>query len=99
MDETLVLVALDLSGRPYLAYDVQVPVWTVGSFPTELVPEFFRALVNNAALTLHLRLLSGENSHHIIEALFKGFGRALREAVSFNPLETGIPSTKGKLES
>lgn len=99
MDEALVLVALDLSGRPFLAYDVHVPVWTVGNFPTELVPEFFRALVNNAGLTLHLRLLSGENSHHIIEALFKGFGRALREAVSINPLETGIPSTKGRLES
>lgn len=97
MDEALVLAAVDLSGRPYLSYEVTVPCSQVGEMPVELVPEFFRALVNNAGMTLHLRLLNGENTHHIIEALFKGFARALRAAVALNELESGVPSTKGKL--
>jgi len=97
MDEALVLVAVDLSGRPFFAYDVKISAWMVGSFPVELVPEFFRAFANNARVTLHMRLLSGENAHHIIEALFKGCGRALQEAVSVNPRESGVPSTKGNL--
>jgi len=97
MDEALVLVAVDLSGRPFFAYDVEIGPWIVGSFPVELVPEFFRAFANNAGITLHMRLLSGENAHHIIEALFKAFGRALQEAVSVNPRESGVPSTKGSL--
>ncbi len=97
MDETLVMVALDISGRPYLAYDVEVEGWAVGDFPLELVPEFFRAFVNNAGLTLHLRLLSGRNCHHIVEALFKGCARALRQAVDLSPRESGVPSTKGVL--
>lgn len=97
MDEALVMVALDISGRPYLAYEVEVERWTVGDFPLELVPEFFRAFVNNAGLTLHLRLLSGKNSHHVVEAIFKGCARALRQAVDLSSRESGVPSTKGVL--
>jgi len=97
MDEALALVAVDLSGRPYLDYDVKIAGWAVGGLPLELVPEFFRAFTNHARLTLHLRLITGQNTHHIVEALFKGCARALREAVSRNDRETGIPSTKGKL--
>ncbi len=97
MDEALVLVSVDLSGRPYLGYDVHVFCDQVGKMPVEMVPEFFRALVNNAGITLHLRLLSGENTHHIIEVLFKGFARALRDAVAISEGESGVPSTKGKL--
>lgn len=97
MDEALVLVAVDLSGRPYFAYDVQVDGRALGDFPLELAPEFFRAFANNAGLALHLRLLSGENNHHIVEALFKGCARALREAVAVSAREKGVPSTKGVL--
>jgi imidazoleglycerol-phosphate dehydratase len=97
MDEALVLAAVDLSGRPYLGYDVPAEGWAVGDLPLELVPEFFRAFTYHAALTLHLRLISGKNTHHIIEALFKGCARALRQAVARDNRETGIPSTKGKL--
>ncbi|MGB9793338.1 MAG: imidazoleglycerol-phosphate dehydratase HisB [Thermacetogeniaceae bacterium] len=97
MDEALVMVALDISGRPYLAYEVEVEGWAVGDFPLELVPEFFRAFVNNAGVTLHLRLLSGRNSHHIVEAIFKGCARALRQAVALSLREDGVPSTKGVL--
>lgn len=97
MDEALALAAVDLSGRAYLAYEVDVNCQNVGEMPVELVPEFFRALVHNAGITLHLRLLSGENAHHIIEAIFKAFARALREAVTLNPRESGVPSTKGQL--
>ena len=97
MDEALALAAVDLSGRFYLAYDVDVNCQNVGEMPVELVPEFFRALVNNAGITLHLRLLSGENTHHIIEAVFKAFARAVREAVTLNLRESGVPSTKGQL--
>lgn len=97
MDEALVLVAVDLSGRPYFSYDVRAAGWAVGDLPLELVPEFFRAFANHAALTLHLRLLAGQNTHHIVEALFKGCARALREAVARSDREAGIPSTKGEL--
>ncbi|MGB4043241.1 MAG: imidazoleglycerol-phosphate dehydratase HisB [Thermacetogeniaceae bacterium] len=97
MDEALALVALDLSGRPFLSYEVEVPGQAAGDLPVELVPEFFRAIINNAGITLHMNLLSGDNTHHIIEVLFKGFARALREAVAFSERERGIPSTKGKL--
>lgn len=97
MDEALAMVAVDISGRPYLAYDVKMEGWTVGEFPVELVPEFLRAFVNNARITLHLRLLGGQNTHHIIEAVFKGFARALREAAAENGIEREIPSTKGRL--
>ncbi len=99
MDEALVLVAVDLSGRGYLACDLPFPTQKVGQFDTELVPEFLRALAQNAGITLHVRLLSGDNSHHIAEAAFKGLGRALGEAVALDTRRSGqIPSTKGVLE-
>ena len=98
MDETLILCAVDISGRSCLRYGLQVPTAKVGSFDTELVREFFESVVRNADLTLHIRQLDGENSHHIIEGTFKAFGRALAEAVSIDPETRGeIPSTKGVL--
>lgn len=97
MDEALAMVAVDLSGRPYLAYDAGIPGSSAGDLPVELVPEFFRALINNAGITVHLRLVSGANTHHSIEALFKGCARALREAVKPEERERGVPSTKGVL--
>lgn len=97
MDEALVMVALDFSGRSLLVFNVKLPALKVGSFDTELVPEFLRALARNAGLTLHVRLLHGGNTHHIIEAIFKGLGRALRQAVSLDPRRSDIPSTKGML--
>jgi imidazoleglycerol-phosphate dehydratase len=97
MDETLVLVALDFSGRTLLVYDVPLPAPKVGSFDSELVVEFLRALAHNAGLTLHAKLLYGSNTHHIIEALFKGLGRALGQAVALDPRRANIPSTKGVL--
>ena len=98
MDEALVLCALDLSGRSCLRYQAQIPSQKIGTFDTELVEEFFLALTRSAGMTLHLRQMDGTNSHHIVEAMFKAFGRALREAVSID--EAGrdeIPSTKGVL--
>jgi len=97
MDETLVLVAADLSGRPYLGLDLPLPAARLGNFESELVEEFLRAFANKARLTLHVRLLAGKNTHHIIEAVFKGLGRALDEATSREPRLTGVPSTKGVL--
>lgn len=97
MDDALVSAALDISGRPYLAYDVDVPIEIVGTFDTTLAEEFMRAVVNNAGLTLHLRLLAGGNAHHIVEAAFKAFARALKEAVAPDARVTGVPSTKGAL--
>lgn len=98
MDEALALVAVDLSGRACLGYCVPMPAQKVGAFDTELVQEFFLAFVREAAITLHLRLLAGENTHHIIEGVFKGFGRAMREACAIDPaFATDIPSTKGTL--
>ena len=98
MDEALVLCALDLSGRSCLRYGLEIPTEKVGSFDTELVEEFFAALCREAGLTLHLRQLDGTNSHHIIEAAFKAFARALREAVSLDgALSNELPSTKGVL--
>jgi imidazoleglycerol-phosphate dehydratase len=97
MDEALVLVAIDLSGRSCLAYEVNLTSPRVGSFDTELVEEFLRALVTNSGLTMHVKMLAGKNVHHIIEAIFKGLGRALRAACALDPRETGIPSTKGML--
>jgi len=97
MDEALVLVALDFSGRVLLVYDVPVPAQQVGAFDTELVVEFLRALAHNAGLTLHVKLLHGSNAHHIIEAIFKGLGRALGQAVARDPRRAAIPSTKGVL--
>ena len=98
MDEALILCALDLSGRACLRFTAAFPSEKIGTFDTELVREFFLAAVRNAALTLHLKMLDGENSHHIAEAMFKAFGRVLREAVSVDPALNGeIPSTKGVL--
>ena len=93
IDEALVRVAVDLSGRPYLVYDAATPVELVGTYDTSLTKHFFEALVANARITLHVQLLAGENSHHIQEAVFKAFAVALRRAVTRSG--TGIPSTKG----
>ena len=98
MDEALVLVAADLSGRSTLRYGLELPAQKVGTFDTELVEEFFLAFTRTAGVTLHLRQLDGSNTHHIIEAAFKGFGRALRQAVAIDPAAANdIPSTKGVL--
>lgn len=98
MDESLVLAAVDLSGRAYLAYAVNVPAAKVGSFDTELAEEFWQAFVRAAGCTLHIRQLAGSNSHHILEASFKAVARALRTAVSIDPELAGeIPSSKGVL--
>jgi len=97
MDECLVLVALDLSGRPYFAYDGGPVGESIAGFDSGLVAEFLRALVNHARLTLHVRVLVGGDVHHTIEAVFKGVGRALRQAVSPDPRAGGVPSTKGVL--
>lgn len=97
MDEALVQVVLDLSGRPYLAYNLDLAPGRIGSLETELLEEFLRAFVNHGALTLHVQKLAGRNGHHIAEALFKALGRAIREAASRDPRVEGIPSTKGNL--
>lgn len=97
MDEALVMAAVDISGRGQAFYEVPVGVERVGDFDTQLAKEFFIAFAREAGITLHARLICGENGHHIIEAAFKAVGRALREAVEVDPRETGIPSTKGCL--
>jgi imidazoleglycerol-phosphate dehydratase len=97
MDEALGACAIDISGRPYCSFDAALPVTSIAGFDTENAEEFFRAVANNAKLTLHLRALEGSNAHHKLEACFKAFARALREAVSLDETETGIPSTKGVL--
>jgi len=98
MDEALVLCAVDLSGRGSLRYSVNIPSQKIGSFDVELVQEFFTALSRTAGITLHLKQLAGENSHHIVEAMFKAFGRALKQAVSVDlAYADEIPSTKGVL--
>ena len=97
MDEALVMAAVDISGRGQAFYEVSVGVERVGDFDTQLAKEFFIAFAREAGITLHVRLICGENGHHIIEAAFKAVGRALREAVEVDPRETGIPSTKGCL--
>ena len=98
MDESLILTAVDISGRPHLSLDLEVPAKRVGNFDTELVSEFFLAFVRNAKLTLHIKKLAGRNTHHIIEGCFKSFGRTMDEATSFDPRKEGIvPSTKGVL--
>jgi imidazoleglycerol-phosphate dehydratase len=97
MDESLGECAIDISGRPYCAFDADLPLTTIAGFDTELTEEFFRAVANSAKLTLHVWVRSGSNAHHMIEAAFKAFARALREAVSIDPDERGVPSTKGTL--
>lgn len=97
MDEALLLAALDCSGRPFFVWDVSLPQPKIGTWDSELAEDFFRALAVNGGLTLHLRMLSGANTHHIVEGCFKAVARALREAVSSDPRERGVPSTKGTL--
>jgi imidazoleglycerol-phosphate dehydratase len=97
MDEALAACAVDLSGRPLLAWSGAIPATTIGGFETELAKEFFRAVASNAKLTAHVRLLAGTNAHHMVEACFKSFARALRTAVAVDPAETAVPSTKGVL--
>ena len=98
MDESLILTAVDISGRPHLAFDLEVPAKKVGNFDTELVSEFFLAFVRNAKLTLHIKKLAGRNTHHIIEGCFKSFARTMDEATSFDIRREGVlPSTKGVL--
>ncbi|MBN1628503.1 MAG: imidazoleglycerol-phosphate dehydratase HisB [Thermoleophilia bacterium] len=97
MDEALVLVALDLSGRPYFTYEGGPVAENIAGFESALVAEFLRAVVNNARMTLHVHVLAGGDVHHTIEAVFKAFGRSLRQAVTLDPRTAGIPSTKGVL--
>jgi imidazoleglycerol-phosphate dehydratase len=97
MDEALAEAAIDVSGRPLTAFAADLPDVTIAGFETELTEEFFRAVANNAKLTLHIWVRSGANAHHMVEATFKAFARALREAVAVDPSETGVPSTKGSL--
>jgi imidazoleglycerol-phosphate dehydratase len=95
LDEALIQIALDLSGRPYLVYEVETAPERIGTFDPQLAEEFFRAFVTTAGVTLHLKSLSGRNGHHVLEACFKGVARALRDAVRVEG--TGIPSTKDVL--
>jgi imidazoleglycerol-phosphate dehydratase len=97
MDETLVSVALDLSMRPYLVYNPGLKKRKIGVFDLDLIEEFYRAFVNHSGITLHINTLYGRNNHHIIEAIFKGVGRALDMASSLDPRITGVMSTKGRL--
>lgn len=97
MDETLVLCAIDLSGRPYLGFDAEFTCDKIGDMDTEMIREFFYAVSYSAGMNLHIRVLSGTNNHHIAEAIFKAFGKALDEAVSYDPRINGILSTKGSL--
>ena len=97
LDEALVLTSVDLSGRGFLAFDLPIQEEMIGEFPSALVVEFFRALAQNAGMTVHIRKISGENGHHIVEAAFKSFARSLQEAVSLSERVKGTPSTKGTL--
>ena len=97
MDETLVLTALDLSGRPYLCFDADFTVDRVGGFDTEMVKEFFYAVSYSCGMNLHIRQLAGKNNHHIIEAVYKSFAKALDEATGYDPRIQDVLSTKGTL--
>jgi len=99
LDEALIQVVVDCSGRPHLSFDLDIPSQKVGTYDTELVKEFFAAVSSNSGLTLHIRQLAGTNTHHIVEASFKSFARALRMATEIDPRRSGqIPSSKGVLE-
>ncbi len=98
MDETLVLCAIDLSGRPYLAFDLDLTIDKVGYLETELIKEFFYAISYSAGMNLHIKKLSGENNHHIIEAAFKAFAKALDEACTVDERIQGVLSTKGSID-
>lgn len=97
MDEALAQVVLDFSGRPYLVFEAEIPKITLGNFDTEMTEEFFRAVAVTSGMTLHIRVLYGKNVHHIIEAVFKAFARALAEAVAVDPRVKGVMSSKGAL--
>jgi imidazoleglycerol-phosphate dehydratase len=97
MDEALGMCAIDISGRPLCLFEADLPPASIAGFDTELTEEFFRAVATNAKLTLHLGTRYGSNAHHMIEACFKAFARALRQAVEIDPAESGVPSTKGTL--
>jgi len=97
MDEARAACTLDISGRPYTAFEAELPPGLTGGFDHELTEEFFRAVANSAKLTLHITVEAGTNAHHMIEASFKAFARALRAATDIDPTETGVPSTKGTL--
>jgi imidazoleglycerol-phosphate dehydratase len=97
MDEALAECAIDISGRPFCDFAAELPDVTIAGFDSELAEEFFRAVANNSKMTLHIWVRSGSNTHHMIEACFKAFARTLREAVSIDPDERGVPSTKGRL--
>lgn len=97
MDEALGMCAIDISGRPLCVFEAALPPVSIAGFDAELAEEFFRAVASNAKLTLHLGTRYGSNAHHLIEACFKAFARALREAVAIDPGESGVPSTKGTL--
>jgi imidazoleglycerol-phosphate dehydratase len=97
MDEALGICAIDVSGRPLCLFEADLPAVSIAGFDTELTEEFFRAVATNAKLTLHVGTRYGSNAHHMIEACFKAFARALRQAVEIDPRESGVPSTKGTL--
>jgi imidazoleglycerol-phosphate dehydratase len=97
MDEARASCVIDVSGRPFTLFEAKLPPGSTGGFEHELTEEFFRAFANSAKLTVHLRVEAGANAHHMIEAAFKAFARALRQAVTIDPTETGVPSTKGTL--
>ncbi|MBS1886957.1 MAG: imidazoleglycerol-phosphate dehydratase HisB [Actinobacteria bacterium] len=97
MDEALAECAIDISGRPLCVFHAELPTTSIAGFDTELAEEFFRAVANSAKLTLHVSVRYGTNAHHMIEGCFKAFARALRVAVSIDPEENGVPSTKGTL--
>lgn len=98
MDEVLVLCAIDFSGRPMLCFDAQFTQPALGDFDTEMVEEFFRAVADNSGMTLHIKVLSGKNNHHIAEGIFKAFGKAMDMAVTIDSRIDGVLSTKGMLE-
>ncbi|MGA2925600.1 MAG: imidazoleglycerol-phosphate dehydratase HisB [Solirubrobacteraceae bacterium] len=97
MDEARAACAIDISGRPFCAFQAALPPGAIGNFDHELTEEFFRALSTNGRLTLHLTIEAGSNTHHMVEAAFKAFARALRAAIALDPTQHGIPSTKGTL--
>jgi len=97
MDEALATVAVDLSGRPFLAYNLDMTASKVGGFDTDLTHEFFQAFITNAGVSMHVRLQAGTNPHHVIEAVFKAFARAMDVATIMDPRRTGVQSTKGML--
>jgi len=97
MDEALGVCAIDVSGRSLCLFRSDLPLWSIAGFDTDLTEEFFRAVATNAKLTAHVETRYGTNAHHMVEACFKAFARALREAMSIDPDESGVPSTKGTL--